>query len=291
MASHSQMPHAEVVEGSVVRVYFSCRDSSNRSRIAWLLLDLERPDHVLDIASAPLMVPGPIGTFDDCGVMSSWMTQRDGQRWFYVIGWNVKNLVPLHNSIGLGIGLGQGAPTADKWLGPVMERNPANPFYVSCPCVLPDDQGGWLMWYLCGLEWAVKDDKPLSRYTVWRARSPDGIVWTPDPQAALQFVHPGELAIARPCVVRDSDLWRMWHCYRGEGFGYRIGYAESQDGQAWLRRDDHMTLPPSGAGFDSDMTCYPFVFDHGGSRWMIYCGDGFGQGGLGLARLDHGGTP
>ena len=290
MVSHSQMPHAEAVEGSVVRVYFSCRDSNNRSRIAWLLLDLERPDRVLDIAAEPLMVPGPIGTFDDCGVMSSWMTLRDGRRWFYVIGWNVKNLVPLHNSIGLGIGPGEGDPTAEKWLGPVMERNPANPFYVSCPCVLPDGDGGWLMWYLCGLDWAVTNDKPLSRYTVWRARSSDGVVWTPDPQAALDFVHPGELAIARPCVVRDRDLWRMWHCYRGEGFGYRIGYAESEDGLAWTRRDDHMTLPPSGAGFDGDMTCYPFVFDHGGERWMIYCGDGFGQGGLGLARLDQGGA-
>lgn len=289
MVSHSQMPHAEMVEGSVARVYFSCRDADNRSRIAWLLLDLERPDRVLDIASEPLMVPGPIGSFDDCGVMSSWMTLRDGQRWFYVIGWNVKNLVPLHNSIGLGIGPGQGDPEADKWLGPIMERNPANPFYVSCPCVLPDGEGGWRMWYLCGLDWEEHGGKPASRYTVWHARSPDGVTWTPDQRAALEFVHPGELAIARPCVVRDQDLWRMWHCYRGEGFGYRIGYAQSADGQVWTRRDDHLTLAPSGSGFDGDMTCYPYVFDHGGERWMIYCGDGFGQGGLGLARLEQGG--
>lgn len=83
----------------MVRLYFSCRDADNRSRIAWLLLDLERPDRVLDTAAEPLMVPGPIGTFDDRGVMSLWMTPRDGQRWFYVIGWNVKNLAPLHNSM------------------------------------------------------------------------------------------------------------------------------------------------------------------------------------------------
>lgn len=285
MRTHSQMPHAEVVEGSIVRVYFSCRDADNRSQIAWLLLDLERPDTVLDLAVEPLMTAGPIGTYDDCGVMSSWMTRHGDERWFYVIGWNVKNRVPLHNSIGLARGPGFGPPTADKLLGPVLERNPANPFYVSCPCVLPDDQGGWRMWYLDGLPWTQKDGKPASRYTVAHARSADGLSWTPDPGAVLPFVHPGELAIARPCVVRDRDLWRMWHCYRGESFDYRIGYAESDDGLAWRRRDDHLVLLPGGEGFDSQMTCYPYVFDHLGERWMIYCGDGFGQGGLGLARL------
>jgi hypothetical protein len=286
MMTHSQMPHVEPIEGSTVRIYFTCRDAENRSCIAWLVIDLSRPTELLDLASAPLMVPGPMGTFDDVGVMGSWMVRRDGRRWFYVIGWNVKNRVPMHLSIGLAIGPDGGEPVIDDRVpGPVFERNPANPYYVSCPCVLPDGSGGWLMWYLSGLPWAVRDGKPASRYTVWRACSPDGVNWTPDPEASLTFVHPGELAIARPCLLKDPDVWRMWHSYRGEDFGYRIGYAESRDGLSWTRRDDHLSLLPAGAGFDGDMTCYPYVFDHGGERWMVYCGDAFGQGGLGLARL------
>ena len=40
----------------------------------------------------------------------------------------------------------------------------------------------------------------------------------------------------------------MWHCYRGADFDYRIGYAESADGETWTRRDDHaLTLLPDGA--------------------------------------------
>jgi len=287
MRSHAQMAHAEDLGGSLVRIYFTCRDASNRSNIAWLVVDLNQPDRILELASAPLMVHGPVGAFDDSGVMSSWMVKTGGERRFYVIGWNIKTLVPLHNSIGLAIGPGEGNPRIDQRIaGPVLERNPVNPYYVSCPCVLRDgDQ--WRMWYLSGLGWKIGEGAPASRYTVWHARSTDGVHWIPDPDACLDFIHPGELAIARACVVRDPALWRMWHCYRGETFGYRIGYAESDDGQAWRRRDDYLCLAPSGSGFDSTMTCYPFVFDQMGERWMLYSGDGFGQGGMGLARLSN----
>jgi hypothetical protein len=286
MQSHAQMPHVESLGGGLVRVYFTCRDDANRSHIGWLVTDLNRPDKIIEIAEQPLLRPGPLGSYNDAGVMSSWMVNTGAERRFYVIGWNVKTAVPLHNSIGMATGPANGAPIIpNPPLGPIFERNTANPFYVSCPCVIPDGVGGWLMYYLSGLEWGQTNGKPASRYTVWRARSKDGVTFTPDEQASLQLEHPGELAIARPCVLRDSDRWRMWHCYRGEGFGYRIGYAESADGIAWTRRDDDLDLPPSGAGFDADMTCYPYVFDHLGERWMAYSGDEFGRAGLGFARL------
>jgi hypothetical protein len=286
MRSHAQMAHAEDLGGSLARIYFTSRDAQNRSHIAWLVIDLEQPDQILELAGEPLMSPGPLGRFDDCGVMSSWMVKADGERRFYVIGWNVRTPAPFHISIGLAIGPSEGAPRIDHRLaGPVLDRNPANPYYVSCPCVVSDGDG-WRMWCLSGLDWKLGEAGPASRYTVWHARSGDGVGWISDPEACLGFEHPGELAIARPCVVRDGDLWRMWNSYRGEGWGYRVGYAESRDGATWRRRDDHLNLSPSGSGFDSEMACYPFVFDQMGERWMLYSGDGYGQAGMGLARLN-----
>ena len=287
MHTHAQMPHAEPIEGSLVRVYFTCRDEQNRSHIGWLVTDLQRPGEVLELAEAPLMAPGPMGGFDDAGIMSSCLVRAQGERRFYVIGWNVRASVPMHLSIGLAAGPAEGPPRITRRLaGPVLERNPANPFYVTCPWVLADG-AGWSMWFTSGLEWGQgAGGAPASCYNIWRARSPDGLAWTPDPQAALDLLHPRELAIARPVVVRDAGLWRMWSCHRGEDFDYRVGYAESEDGERWTRRDDHpLALPASGSGFDSAATCYPFVFDHGGERWMLYCGDAYGQAGFGLARL------
>jgi hypothetical protein len=31
---------------------------------------------------------------------------------------------------------------------------------------------------------------------------------------------------------------------------------------------------------------YPFVFDHGGARYMLYNGNGYGRSGVGLAVLE-----
>ena len=290
MRSHAQMAHAEDLGDFLARIYFTCRDGRNRSHIAWLVIDLRRPDRILELASEPLMSPGAVGRFDDCGVMSSWMVKANGQRRFYLIGWNIRSPAPFHISIGLATGPAAGAPHIDQRIaGPVLDRGPVNPYYVSCPCVLRDGDA-WRMWYLSGLDWKLGAGAPASRYTAWHARSGDGVNWVPDNEACLEFEHPGELAIARPCVLRDRESWRMWYCYRGETFGYRVGYAESSDGATWRRRDDHLGLSPSGDGFDSDMACYPFVFDQMGERWMLYSGDGFGQGGMGLARLNGGGS-
>ncbi len=77
----------------------------------------------------------------------------------------------------------------------------------------------------------------------------------------------------------------MWYSYRGHR--YRIGYAESADGINWQRMDDAVGIDVSPTGWDSDMIEYPYVFDHGRRRYMLYNGDGYGKTGVGLAVLDQ----
>ena len=73
----------------------------------------------------------------------------------------------------------------------------------------------------------------------------------------------------------------MWYSVRGSR--YVIGYAESADGLRWTRRDDAHGLLPSPDGWDSEMVEYPYVFDHAGTRYMLYNGNGYGRTGVGLA--------
>ena len=40
-------------------------------------------------------------------------------------------------------------------------------------------------------------------------------------------------------------------------------------------------------GWDSEMICYPYVFDHKGKRYMLYNGNGYGKTGFGLAVLEQ----
>jgi len=63
----------------------------------------------------------------------------------------------------------------------------------------------------------------------------------------------------------------MWYSYRGRNNikTYRIGYAESFDGLQWIRKDDDVGIDVSKTGWDSEMICYPFVFDYKEERYML----------------------
>jgi hypothetical protein len=50
--------------------------------------------------------------------------------------------------------------------------------------------------------------------------------------------------------------------------------------------DAEVGIGVSADGWDSEMIEYPFVFDHAGSRYMLYNGNGYGKTGIGLAVLD-----
>jgi hypothetical protein len=287
MGSHAQVPIAEHVEGDVYRIYFTSRDGQNRSHIVWLEIDIRNPQRILRLADAPLLGPGIAGAFDDCGAMTSWMIRASNKRFFHYIGWNIRTPVPFQNAIGLAIGdASLNPPTVERYsIGPVVDRNLVDPYFCSNPCVLLE-AGIWKMWYLSGLDWESVNGRLESRYNIRYAESDDGVHWRRDGRVHVGFHHSSEVAIARPCVIKDRDRYRMWYCFRGRNFPYRIGYAESSDGQTWTRHDEQAGLERSADGWDSEMVAYPYVFDHQGKRYMLYCGNGFSKGGFGLAVFD-----
>jgi hypothetical protein len=79
----------------------------------------------------------------------------------------------------------------------------------------------------------------------------------------------------------------MWYSHRGQS--YRVGYAESANGIEWERKDTHSGIDVSESGWDSEMIAYPYVFEHEGTHYMLYNGDGYGRTGIGLAVFDRNG--
>ncbi len=283
MQSHAAVPIAEHIEDSLFKIYFSTRDKNNRSYTGYVVIDISRPNEILDLSSQPVLAPGDLGEFDDSGAMATWLTRHRGNRFLYYIGWNLGVTVPFRNSIGLSIST-QGGQFVRYARGPIVDRSMNEPHFCASCCVVPREEL-WRMWYLSCTGWRLTNGKPEHKYHIKYAESHDGINWKREGVVAIDFADDHEYAISRPSVIHEDGRWRMWYSYRGQS--YRIGYAESEDGRKWKRLDHLVGIDVSHTGWDSEMIEYPFVFDHKSERYMLYNGNDYGRTGFGLAILEN----
>lgn len=282
MLTHAANPVAEHIKDDMFRIYFSARDNKQRAHISYIEIDITNPHTILDISTSPVIGPGVIGTFDDSGTSMGWMTHYQGKRYLYYLGWNLGVTVPWRNSIGLAISPSIDQPFERSSMAPVMDRSPEDPYSISYPCILVEDDL-WRMWYGSNLNWG-KNQNDMA-HLIKYAESTDGIHWHKRGKIALNFKSPDEYAMSKPCVIKENGLYHMWYSFRGKS--YCIGYAQSLDGKNWERKDHLAGLTVSKSGWDSETVEYPFVFDHNNQRYMIYNGNGYGHTGFGLARLER----
>ena len=284
MLTHAAVPTADIIVGDLYRIYFATRDRDNRSYTAYIEIDIKNPKEILYISENPVLKPGALGTFDDSGAMVSLIVNHEGKKYLYYAGWNLGVTVPFRNSIGLAISQ-DGGKTFDKYSeGPIIDRNIIEPYFVGNPSVIIDENV-WKMWYLSCVKWVMENDKPKHYYHIKYAESKDGINWDRRGIVCIDFKSKEEYAISRPCVIKEDGTYKMWYSYRGGRDTYRIGYAESADGIMWERKDEEAGIDVSESGWDSEMICYPWVFEHKGKKYMLYNGNSYGKTGFGYAIL------
>jgi hypothetical protein len=280
MRSHAANPAAEALGGGRFRIYFSPRDDRNRSSVGCFDWTTEDPHGAPQPGDRPVIGPGDPGVFDDSGTSMGCLVEVRGTRYLYYVGWNLGVTVPWRNSIGLAVSQ-NGEAFRKVSRAPILDRSDVDPFSLSYPWVIVD-AGVWRMWYGSNLTWGPtpRDMRHVIKY----AESADGIVWVRRGHVAIPLGALGEWAVARPCVLREGDLYRMWYSTRGEQ--YRLGYAESRDGIGWVRKDAEVGIDVSEAGWDAQMIAYACVFAWNGRRYMLYNGNGYGETGIGLAEMD-----
>ena len=282
MAGYASYPTPLVIDAYIVRIFFSPRDARNRSSIT--SLDLRLAGECYEIVSPPekqLLSPGPAGCFDDSGVTMGCVVPYGDALFVYYLGWNLGVTVPFRNFIGLAVG----APDADCLSrvspAPIVDRSAIDPYALSYPWVVKG-QDGWRMWYGSYLGSGAEAHGGSS--TIKEARSADGIAWDRDGHVAIALTDGPEIATSRPCVIVDRDRERMWYAIK-HPTQYRIGYAESF-GDGWIRRDDNLEFAGIAGDWEDENIEYPAVFDHGGRRYMLYNGNGYGRTGFGIAILE-----
>ncbi len=284
MQTYAAVPFVDKINKDNFRIYFSPRDQNNHSSIGFIQINIKDPKKILTISDEPVLPLGKLGSFDENGVMGTSIVNFNKKKYLYYVGWNVGKTVPFRWSIGLAISEDDGKSFHKFSDGPILDRNHIDPYMVSSPTVIFDEEK-FKMYYTSPLECKFQDGKFKAPYHMRYAESLDGINWNRGGKVVIDFQYPNEYAIARPSIIKENDLYRMWYSYSTGK--YRIGYAESSDGINWKRMDEYVGIDVSSSGWDSISIEYPCVFEHNNKKYMLYCGNEFGKTGFGYAVLNE----
>ncbi|MEP6913756.1 MAG: hypothetical protein ABI923_13430, partial [bacterium] len=232
MMHHASIPCADKISDEVVRIYFGPRDKQGHTCTSFIDVEADNPNRVIYVHDRPVLRPGRLGCFDDSGAMPSCIVNHEGRKYLYYIGWNQGVTVPYRNSIGVAVSEDGGVTFNRVFEGPVIDRTQCEPLFTATPFVLIEGDL-WRCWYASTTEFIVVDGRSEPIYQIKYAESDDGLYWRRPNITCIPYKTALE-ANARPSVVRESDRYRMWYCYRGSvGYrtdkaqSYRLGYAES----------------------------------------------------------------
>jgi hypothetical protein len=294
----AQSPQALVFD-DFVRIYFSTRSVNKRdgkflSHIAYV--DMEKNLHdIIGISGHTVIGLGKLGCFDEHGIFPMNVVRHGDAIYGYTCGWSRRVSVSVETAIGLAISHDGGLTFQRIGEGPVLAASLKEPYLVGDPFVRIYGQT-FHIWYIFGTGWKKfsEDEAPDRIYKVGHAASIDGITWVKE--EARQIIDDrlgADESQALPTVIKISGRHHMFFCYRqsydfrkNRERSYRIGHAYSDDLVDWVREDHRLAIDVTEGDWDSDMLCYPHVFECGDKIYMLYNGNEFGRYGFGLAVLE-----
>lgn len=290
--THCHKPTPCLINEDTIRVYFGTRDAQGKTRTTFIDLDRHNPRNIKYIHDRPVLDLGKLGTFDDCGANVSSLVWHNNVLLMYYIGWNPSTTVPTRNSIGLAVSYDRGITFKRLYEGPILDRNKEEPYYTGAVEVVKE-RSTWKMWYTSGTGWVIVHGSPEIRYHIKYAESYNGIDWRRENVHCI-FPKNSIEVTARPCVIKDGNLYKMWYSRRDivdfrtdKSHSYRAGYAISIDGLSWQRLDEKVGIDVSEKGWDQEALAYPYVLKLEDGLIMFYNGNGFGRMGFGYAKCSE----
>lgn len=279
-----------------IRVYFSTRKRESSglylSHIAFVDFSNDF-NTVLRVSDKTVIPLGELGCYDEHGIFPLNVTRANGKIYGYISGLNRRSSVSIDSAIGVSVSNDDGNTFHRIGNGPVLCSSLLEPFLICDPFVQFIDEK-YHMLYVYGKKWYKSNlsDVPDRVYKIGYASSVDGINWIKEGKQLIEDVIDENECQALPTFIKIGDIYHLFFCYRhSKGFrnekdkAYRLGYATSSDLINWKRDDSKSGIDVSDSGWDSEMLCYPHIFESAGKIYLLYNGNEFGRSGFGVAEL------
>ena len=277
-----------IIVDEKLRIFLGFCDEDNVGRIGYVDVNPDNPSEILEVSRKPVLDIGRKGCFDDNGVVPISILEKDNRIFLYYIGFQLGVKVPYYMFGGLAISEDGGHTFSRYSESPILDRR-GDEVFARCGINVIFDQGKYKMWYIGSNRegWTMSGDKLKPLYTMKYTESDDGIRWNDEPIQCMSYKNEDEHGFGRPFVWRDGDLLKMYYSIRTYSRGYYIGYAESQNGVSWIRKDDKAGIGLGNNSWDDTNLSYPFLYTHSGRTYMFYNGNGCGKTGFGYAELEE----
>lgn len=285
--THGMGPTPFRLNDEVIRVFVTSIDDKGRGRPSYVDVSAHDPTHVLGVSPSAILDIGKRGAFDDNGVMAISVIQPElGTLFMYYAGFELCTNIRYRIFSGLAVSSDNGVTFTRKSQAPILDRTDTELFFRSGPFAMLDG-GVFKLWYVAGSEWTMVNGKTMPVYELRYQESLDGIHWSISGKLSLAITGEDEHGFGRPWVVkRGLNNYQLFYSIRRRSFNaYRLGYAESDDGVNWVRKDSEMGLDVSPGEFDSDAIMYSAVISVGDKTYCFYNGNNFGEHGFGVAEL------
>ena len=282
--SHAYIPTTIMLNEEKIRVYVAFSDHNKVGRVGFVDVAASNPLQILRVSENPVLDIGESGTFDDNGVTPICIIEENNSLYLYYVGWQLGVKVRYYLLTGLAISEDNGNSFRRCSRIPILERSDQELFVRSAAYVHQDgDQ--WRMWYVAADRWIDIKNKKLPTYNIRYLESTDGVNWGKEGTVCLDLAHEDEYGFGRPFVIKENSLYRMWYSIRTLSKGYRLGYAESNNGLNWIRKDEQVGIDVSENGWDSEMICFACIQKTKYGTYMFYNGNNYGETGFGVAIL------
>lgn len=283
LTTHASNPLAIKKTDSIYRIFYSGRCKENKSSIGWVDYDIDSLKIISECEKNVLSYSQQKDSYFSHGISIGNMYEVGNKKNILFMGWQIRGDDHWRGDIGR-ISLSNDLNYLHIESNyPFMSTSKEDPISLSYPWVLKDDDG-YKMWYGSTIDWSSKNGEMI--HVIKYATSNDGYNWDLNGTAIPYELNVAQ-AFSRPTVYKKNGIYHMWYSFRsGSGEKYRIGCSRSNDGKIWKRVASGIDVSKTSTEWDSEMICYPYVFEHNEKLFMLYNGNNYGFSGFGLATTD-----